>query len=75
FATNVAETSLTISSLGYVVDSGLHLHVTREIRTGAVTQTVARIPKTSAIQRKGRVGRKFRGICYRMYSQEEYNMM
>ncbi|KAK2960604.1 putative Pre-mRNA-splicing factor ATP-dependent RNA helicase ddx-15 [Blattamonas nauphoetae] len=71
-ATNIAETSLTINGIVYVVDSGLSKQIGYHprIRTESLTQT--NISKASANQRAGRAGRTQPGKCYRMYTEETY---
>ncbi len=71
-STNVAETSLTIPGIRYVVDSGLAriLHYSPRTRTTALPVTP--ISKSSANQRMGRCGRVANGICIRLYGEDEY---
>ncbi|TWI66918.1 ATP-dependent helicase HrpA [Desulfobotulus alkaliphilus] len=71
-ATNVAETSLTIPGIRYVVDTGV-ARVPRYI-PGMRSTSLPIIPisKSSADQRKGRCGRVANGICIRLYSEESY---
>jgi len=70
-ATNIAETSLTIPGIRYVVDAGL----TRLSRFNPRTQTqrlpIEPISQSSAAQRKGRCGRVAAGICVRLYPEME----
>ncbi|VDM57221.1 unnamed protein product [Angiostrongylus costaricensis] len=67
-ATNVAETSLTISGIKYVVDSGFEKRRLYDPVTGVSQFVVARISKASADQRAGRAGRTAAGHAYRLYS-------
>jgi ATP-dependent helicase HrpA len=71
-ATNVAETSLTIPGIRYVIDTGL-ARIPRYL-TGTRTTSLAVVPisKSSADQRKGRCGRVTHGICLRLYSEATY---
>ncbi len=71
-STNVAETSLTVPGVRYVVDSGL-ARVSR-FNPGAKVQRlpVERISRAAADQRKGRCGRVASGICIRLYAEEDY---
>lgn len=71
-ATNIAETSLTIPGVRYVVDSGLAK--VREYRSqlGLETLLVRPISRSSAIQRKGRAGREAAGKCVRLYTEKDY---
>jgi ATP-dependent helicase HrpA len=71
-ATNVAETSLTVPGIKYVIDTGL-ARIPRYIpRTRTTTLPVSPISKSSADQRKGRCGRVEDGICIRLYSEDDY---
>ncbi|MGA8094936.1 MAG: ATP-dependent RNA helicase HrpA [Steroidobacteraceae bacterium] len=71
-ATNVAETSLTVPGIRYVVDSGL-ARVSRYSVRGKVQRLhVEPISQASADQRKGRCGREAEGICIRLYSEEDF---
>ncbi len=71
-ATNVAETSITIPGVRYVVDTGLARIPRYTPRTRTTSLPVTAISKSSADQRKGRAGRVENGICYRLYSEKEY---
>ena len=70
--TNIAESSITIPNLKYVIDTGYAYIVSYDPikRMRCIKKT--RISKDSAIQRLGRVGRTSSGICYRLYTKEEY---
>ena len=71
-ATNVAETSLTIPGIKYVIDTGL-ARIPRYLpRTRTNSLPVSPISRSSADQRKGRCGRIQEGICIRLYSEEDY---
>jgi ATP-dependent helicase HrpA len=71
-ATNVAETSLTVPGIRYVIDSGL-ARLSRYSPRGKVQRLhVERISRASAEQRKGRCGREAEGICIRLYSEEDF---
>ena len=72
-ATNVAETSLTIPGIRYVVDSGLARISRYNPGTGTHGLPVDPISRASADQRAGRCGRVENGICIRMYSEEDYS--
>lgn len=67
-ATNVAETSLTIPGVRYVVDSGRAKERQYDHASGVQTFAVSWISKASAAQRAGRAGRTGPGHCYRLYS-------
>jgi ATP-dependent helicase HrpA len=71
-ATNVAETSLTIPGIVYVLDPG-QARINRYIpRTGVTTLQIEAISRASADQRKGRCGRVQSGICFRLYDEEDF---
>lgn len=73
-ATNVAETSLTIPGIRYVVDTGV-ARVPRYLPGMRSTSLpIVPISRSSADQRKGRCGRVANGICIRLYSEESYEM-
>lgn len=71
-ATNVAETSITVPGIRYVIDSGLARISQYNVRARTTSLPITRISKASADQRKGRCGRVGPGICIRMYSEEDY---
>ena len=71
-ATNIAETSLTIDGIRIVIDSGL-AKINYYNQTDFTSALVQRpISRSSAEQRKGRAGRTAPGICYRLFSKEDY---
>jgi ATP-dependent helicase HrpA len=72
-ATNVAETSLTVPGIRFVVDSGLARISRYSVRGKVQRLPIERISKASADQRKGRCGREAEGICIRLYSEEEFS--
>ncbi|UCD78294.1 MAG: DUF3418 domain-containing protein [Desulfobacterales bacterium] len=71
-ATNVAETSITIPGIKYVIDSGLARISRYSPRTRTTSLPVLPVSKSSADQRKGRCGRVQNGICIRLYSEDDY---
>lgn len=71
-ATNIAETSLTIDGIKYVVDSGFCKMTSFNPRTGMETLLVTPISKASANQRTGRAGRTSPGKCFRLYTAASY---
>ncbi|MFQ6023753.1 MAG: ATP-dependent RNA helicase HrpA [Acidiferrobacterales bacterium] len=71
-ATNVAETSLTVPGIRYVIDSGYARIGRYSHRTKVQRLPIERISRASADQRKGRCGRMSAGICVRLYSEEDY---
>jgi len=73
--TNIAETSVTVSGVKYVVDTGL-CKMRRFLHTkGIEVLQEAPISKASAIQRAGRAGREFPGQCYRLYPVSAYEKL
>lgn len=70
-ATNVAETSLTIPRIRYVVDTGLVRVKRYNPRTKTEVLAVERAPQSSALQRAGRCGRLGPGTCIRLFSEED----
>jgi len=72
-ATNIAEASLTLPDIKYVVDSGLARISRFNYRTKVQRLPIEAISKASADQRAGRCGRTSNGVCLRLYSQEDYD--
>jgi len=72
-ATNVAETSLTVPGIRYVIDTGLARISRYSPRTRIQRLPVEPISRASADQRAGRCGRLAPGICIRLYSEADYN--
>ncbi|ROZ63047.1 DUF3418 domain-containing protein [Kocuria soli] len=71
-ATNVAETSLTVPGIKYVIDPGTARISRYSTRTKVQRLPIERISQASANQRAGRSGRVSDGICIRLYSQEDF---
>ena len=71
-ATNVAETSLTVPGIKYVVDPGTARISRYSARTKVQRLPIERISQASAKQRAGRSGRTSDGVCIRLYSQEDF---
>ncbi|MEH6476709.1 MAG: ATP-dependent helicase HrpB [Sneathiella sp.] len=71
FATDIAETSLTIEGVRIVVDSGLSRKPQFDPNSGMSRLEMRRISRASADQRQGRAGRLGPGICYRMWNVAE----
>ncbi|WP_232767529.1 ATP-dependent RNA helicase HrpA, partial [Geminisphaera colitermitum] len=72
-ATNIAETSLTLPGIRFVIDTGL-ARVSRyspQARTRRLP--IEPVAQSSADQRKGRAGRVAEGVCIRLYSEKDYN--
>ncbi len=72
-ATNVAETSLTVPGIHYVIDPGFARISRYSHRSKVQRLPVERISQASANQRKGRCGRVASGICIRLYSDENFS--
>lgn len=70
--TNVAETSLTVPGIKYVIDPGTARISRYSPRTKVQRLPVEKISKASANQRKGRCGRVSEGVCVRLYSEEDF---
>ena len=73
--TNIAETSVTVPGIRFVIDPGFSREKYYDARTGIDGLDTVRISKVSAQQRAGRAGRTGPGKCYRLYSSEAYNAM
>ncbi|KAJ5653217.1 ATP-dependent RNA helicase prh1 [Penicillium lividum] len=71
-ATNIAETSVTVSGVRYVVDCGKAKVKQFRTRLGLDSLLVKPISKSAAIQRKGRAGREAPGQCFRLYTESDY---
>ncbi|MCW2667845.1 MAG: helicase [Frankiales bacterium] len=71
-ATNVAETSLTVPGIRYVVDAGTARISRYSMRTKVQRLPIEPISQASAKQRAGRCGRVAEGVCIRLYSEEDF---
>lgn len=71
-ATNVAETSLTVPGIKYVIDPGTARISRYSHRTKVQRLPIERVSQASANQRKGRCGRTSDGICIRLYSEDDF---
>ncbi|KAF2169657.1 hypothetical protein M409DRAFT_64720 [Zasmidium cellare ATCC 36951] len=71
-STNIAETSVTVPGVRYVVDTGKAKIKQYRNRLGLESLLVKPISKSSADQRKGRAGREAAGQCFRLYTQQSY---
>ena len=71
-ATNIAETSITISGIKFVIDCGFVKQREFNARTGLESLVIRPISKASARQRAGRAGRETSGECLRLYPEEEF---
>ncbi|KAI8902060.1 P-loop containing nucleoside triphosphate hydrolase protein [Globomyces pollinis-pini] len=74
-STNIAETSITISGIAYVIDSGMVKVKSYNAKTGFEVLAVRPISQASANQRSGRAGRESSGNSYRLYTEASYNSM
>ncbi|XP_011135591.1 probable ATP-dependent RNA helicase DHX34 [Harpegnathos saltator] len=74
-ATNIAETSITIDGIRFVADSGKVKEMSYDPSCKMQRLKEFWISKASAEQRKGRAGRTGPGVCYRIYSEEEYKIL
>ncbi|KAL2154300.1 hypothetical protein VTH82DRAFT_2976 [Thermothelomyces myriococcoides] len=74
-ATNIAETSVTVPGVRYVIDCGKAKVKQFRSRLGMESLLAKPISKSSAIQRAGRAGREGPGKCYRLYTQETYDSL
>lgn len=75
FSTNIAETSVTISGLRFVIDSGLRKVKVWRHQLGLATLLTVPISKASAMQRTGRAGRESEGKSYRLYRESDYSKL
>ncbi|MCC7377542.1 MAG: ATP-dependent RNA helicase HrpA [Verrucomicrobiales bacterium] len=71
-STNIAETSLTIPGIRYVIDSGLARMSRYNPRTRTRRLPIEPISRSSADQRKGRAGRVQAGVCIRLYAEDDF---
>lgn len=74
-STNIAETSLTIKGIKYVIDSGVVKRKVYNSVTGIDTLKVVKISQDQAWQRTGRAGRDSPGFCYRTYTMADYTKL
>jgi len=71
-ATNVAETSLTVPNIGYVIDCGLARVNRYSIRQKVEQLHIEKISRAAANQRTGRCGRVMNGVCIRLYDEADF---
>lgn len=71
-STNIAETSVTVPGIKYVIDSGLRKVKVWRHQLGLSTLLTVPISKASATQRAGRAGRESAGKCFRLYKESDY---
>ncbi|KAL8647824.1 MAG: hypothetical protein Q9210_005330 [Variospora velana] len=74
-STNIAEASVTINGIVYVIDCGFVKLRAFNPRTGVETLSVTPVSKASAVQRAGRAGRTKPGKCYRLYTEAAYRSL
>lgn len=74
-ATNIAETSLTIEGIEFVVDSGIEKKAIFQLNRGIAHLQSQKISQASATQRAGRAGRLTAGTCYRLWSKEQQDRL
>ncbi|RDL39150.1 uncharacterized protein BP5553_03490 [Venustampulla echinocandica] len=74
-STNIAEASVTIDGIVYVIDSGFAKLRAFNPLTGIETLTSTPVSKASATQRAGRAGRTRPGKCYRLYTEASYQLL
>ncbi|XP_005740389.1 ATP-dependent RNA helicase DHX33 [Pundamilia nyererei] len=72
-STNIAETSVTISGIKYVIDTGMVKAKRFNPDSGLEVLAVQRVSKAQAWQRAGRAGREDSGFCYRLYTEQEFD--
>ncbi|XP_005800845.1 putative ATP-dependent RNA helicase DHX33 [Xiphophorus maculatus] len=72
-ATNIAETSVTISGIKFVIDTGMVKAKRFNPDSGLEVLAVQRVSKAQAWQRAGRAGREDAGFCYRLYTEQEFD--
>lgn len=72
-ATNIAETSVTVPGVRYVIDSGVRKVKVYNPDTGIDSLILTPISQAAASQRMGRAGREFPGKCFRLYTEDFYN--
>lgn len=74
-ATNIAETSVTVPGVRYVIDTGKAKVKQYRVRLGMESLLPKPISKSSAIQRAGRAGREAAGKCFRLYTEESFETL
>ncbi|NWH67915.1 DHX29 helicase, partial [Geococcyx californianus] len=74
-STNIAETSVTIDDVVYVIDSGKMKEKRYDPSKGMESLEETFVSKASALQRKGRAGRVASGVCFHLFSSHHYNYL
>eukprot|EP00928_Gymnodinium_smaydae_P031626 TRINITY_DN23156_c0_g1_i1.p1 TRINITY_DN23156_c0_g1~~TRINITY_DN23156_c0_g1_i1.p1 ORF type:complete len:813 (+),score=178.74 TRINITY_DN23156_c0_g1_i1:59-2497(+) len=72
FSTNIAETSLTVADVGFVIDCGYCKQKNFNPKTGMESLQVVEVSQVQATQRAGRAGRTQDGKCFRLYSEQSF---
>lgn len=72
-STNIAEASITVDGIRYVIDSGYVKLNYFDVKTGLDSLITCPISKATAMQRAGRAGRTEEGKCYRLLTEDDYN--
>jgi ATP-dependent helicase HrpA len=72
-ATNVAETSITVPGIRFVIDSGLARVLRYDTNAAISRMPIEKISQSSAQQRAGRCGRVDNGVCIRLYSEQDFS--
>lgn len=72
-ATNIAETSLTVDGIRYVIDTGLSKVKVYNAKIGMDALTIAPVSQAAANQRAGRAGRTGPGVCFRLYPETTFH--
>ena len=72
-ATNVAETSLTVPGIRFVVDTGMARVSRYSVRSKVQRLPIEKVSQASANQRKGRCGREAPGVCIRLYAEDDFD--
>ncbi|MEJ6474187.1 ATP-dependent helicase HrpB [Pseudoalteromonas piscicida] len=75
FATNIAETSLTIEGITMVIDSGLEKRLSYDVKSGLSRLDTVMVSKASATQRAGRAGRLQAGHCIRLWRESDHHAL
>lgn len=75
FCTNIAETSVTVPGVRYVVDCGLQKQRARHPKIGVEELKVVPLARSNADQRAGRAGREAAGKCWRLYTEDTYDRL
>ena len=74
-STNIAEASVTIDDISFVIDGGTHKEMQYDAHTSMAALVQTRISKANAAQRAGRAGRVRAGVCYHLFLRWELQHM